>query len=354
MSLDIKLSIQRAAFTLSIDLALPSAGVTALFGPSGCGKTTLLRAIAGLDQHAGAEVRFGTQVWQVDKLFLPTHKRSIGYVFQEASLFDHLNVAANISYATKRAPATKTKLDKQQVIQLLGVEPLLEKYPIELSGGQRQRVAIARALAMNPKILLMDEPLSALDRRSKRAILPYLETLHQVLEIPIIYVSHAIEEISRISDYLVLINEGKVISHGPTHALLTALDLPLALADSAESIFDARVAARDETYHLTYLDSPAGRFSVTSKPLKVGTKVRVRIAARDVSLSLSAQTDTSILNVFPALVSELKEDGVAQVIVKLHINSVSLLARITTKSARALGLQKGMQVYAQVKSVALL
>lgn len=354
MGLDIKLRVQRSDFVLNVDLALPDYGVTSLYGPSGCGKTTLLRAIAGLDKHVNAEISLSSQDWQTDKSFVPTHQRSIGYVFQEASLFDHLNVAANINYAAKRAPAGDSKLDKQQAIQLLGVEPLLEKYPSELSGGQRQRVAIARALAMNPKILLMDEPLSALDSKSKNAILPYLETLHQQLEIPIIYVSHAIEEISRVSDYLVLLDDGKVVSHGPTQTMLTQLDLPLALADSAESIVDARVVERDEAYHLTYLDSPAGRFAVTSEPLPIGAKVRVRIAARDVSITLSKQSDTSILNVFSATVVELKEDGAAQTIIKLHINSVPLLARITNKSASTLGLQKGTQVYAQVKSVALL
>lgn len=354
MTLDVKLKVQRADFMLKVDLTLPSQGVTALFGPSGCGKTTLLRAIAGLDRYLDAQIKLDDEPWQMGDHFVPAHKRSIGYVFQEASLFDHLTVAANIDYAAKRVPTADRRIDKQRTTQLLGVEGLLDKYPSELSGGQRQRVAIARALAMSPSILLMDEPLSALDKDSKNAIFPYLEMLRREFEIPVIYVSHALEEVSRISDYLVLMNGGSVTSHGEIQAMLTHVDSPLARAENAESIVNAVVSGHDDTYHLTYLDSPAGRFTVIAKALDIGTEVRLRIAARDVSLTLSAQIDTSILNVFAATVHELKEDGAAQLIVKLDINSVPLLARITKKSAVALDLKEGKLVYAQVKSVALL
>jgi len=354
MSLKVKLKVQRDDFILDVDLLLPGRGVTALFGPSGCGKTTLLRTIAGLDNFDGGEVGLANQVWQNSHQFIPVHKRSVGYVFQEASLFDHLNVAENVDYAAKRVPSAESKIDKEQAIQLLGVEHLLEKRPGALSGGQRQRVAMARALAMSPKILLMDEPLSALDRDSKNEIFPYLETLHQELEIPIIYVSHSIEEVSRISDYLVIMKEGRVSARGETHVVLTQLDSPLALADNAESIIDASVSGYDTAFQLTYLDTLAGRFAVTADRLELGASVRLRIAARDVSLTLSAPTDSSILNIFPATISELKEDGTAKMIVKLDIQSVPVLARITKKSASALALEEGKLVYAQIKSIALL
>jgi len=357
MNLQAKCVVQRDQFTLAVDLNLPDKGIIAIFGSSGCGKTTLLRAIAGLDRHLLASFKLGDRIWQDESFFLPTHQRSVGYVFQEASLFEHLNVLRNIDYAAKRVTPSsngQARIDKRRAIELLGVEPLLQRRVETLSGGERQRVAMARALAGQPDLLLMDEPLSALDRTSKSEILPFIESLHSELEIPVIYVSHALEEVSRVSDYLVLMDAGKVIAQGEIHDMLTRLESPFAAADDAAAIVEAVVSEHDETYHLTYLTSAAGRFTVLRKDLPVGTSVRLRIAARDVSITLAPQTGTSILNIFAATISELSDDDTAQVMVKLSLDSVTLIARVTRKSAESLALDVGKTVYVQAKSVALL
>ncbi|MCP4701279.1 MAG: molybdenum ABC transporter ATP-binding protein [Gammaproteobacteria bacterium] len=346
--------IERADFTLHVDLSLPAQGITALFGPSGCGKTTLLRAIAGLERHPDGFLKAGDMIWQEADYFIPPHRRPLGYVFQEASLFPHLTVRRNLEYGVKRVPKAERKVSLEQAIELLGIGHLLERKPARLSGGERQRAAIARALAVSPKLLLMDEPLTGLDQASKQEILPYIESLHDELEIPVIYVSHMLEEIARIADHLVLLEAGRVVAAGDIHEMLTRLDLPLAHDNDTAAIIEATVAGHDDNYHLTYLDSAGGRFTVIRKELPAGSAVRLRIAARDVSLTLEPQSNTSILNIFPATVDELVPEGKAQVTVRLMAGGVPMLARITRKSASLLNLKSGKQVYAQAKSVALL
>jgi len=350
-----KLRVHRGPdFALDVDIEVPSKGVTSIFGPSGCGKTTLLRAIAGLEPDCRGHVRVDDAIWQNDDTFVATHHRRVGLVFQEPSLFDHLDVAANISYGFSRVPTSERRLSLERAISLLDVGSLLDRRPAELSGGERQRVAIARALAASPRVLLMDEPLAALDLARKQEIMPYLETLHDELEMPILYVSHSPGEVGRLADHLVLLDDGRVLGLGPADQMLTRLDLPLSAGDKAAALIHTVVIGHDEEFSLTRLSFCGGEFTVSRKPLDVGTAVRVRVVARDVSLTLAHQEGTSILNIFPAKVTELRPEGDSQMMVLLSLAGAPLLSRITRKSAHLLGLKPGSEVFAQAKSVALL
>jgi molybdate transport system ATP-binding protein len=346
--------VNRADFTLNVSLDLPGRGIVSLFGPSGCGKTTILRALAGLDRHRDGYLTVGDMTWQDENTFLPSHHRPVGYVFQESSLFPHLNVRRNLEYGQKRTPARERKIPLEQAIELLDIEPLLERQPGTLSGGERQRVAIARALAVSPSLLLMDEPLAALDLNRKREILPYIASLPRQLDIPVIHVSHSPEEVARLADHLVLMQSGSVVEAGEVHEMFTRLDLPLALDEEAAAVFEATVSEHDEEFHMTCLEFSGGRVVIPREDLQPGQRVRLRLAARDVSLTLERQSGTSILNILDAVVDEVTDESAAQVTVRLLAGKAPLLARITRKSAVELELKPGKAVYAQVKSVALL
>lgn len=354
MSIKAKFNFSKGEFLLNVNLHIPAQGITALIGPSGCGKTTLLRAIAGLEQHADGLLQIGDLTWQDNVIFVPPHKRAIGYVFQEASLFPHLSVSRNLEYGVKRVPIEDRNVSLEHAIELLGIGHLLDRKPAYLSGGEKQRVAIARALAVSPKLLLMDEPLASLDQERKQEIMPYIESLHNALDIPVIYVSHSPDEVAFLADHLVLLNEGQVSASGAVADMLTRFDLPLAHAADAETLIEATVAEHDDHFQLTYLDFPGGQFTVIQKDLAIGSKVRLRVIARDVSLTLEHQTDTSILNIFPAMIDDIIPEGKAQITVRLLVGGVPMLARLTRKSASILNLKPRMLVYAQIKSVALL
>jgi molybdate transport system ATP-binding protein len=291
MSIAARFRIERGDFMLDVDLALPAQGVSSLYGPSGCGKTTLLRAIAGLEHHHDGFLKVGDMTWQKTGHFVPPHQRPLGYVFQEASLFPHLSVRRNLEYGVRRVAQAARRVSLQQAIELLEIGQLLDRKPDTLSGGERQRVAIARALAVSPRLLLMDEPLAALDINRKQEILPYIESLHRELDIPVIHVSHSPDEVARLADHLVLLEAGRVVASGDVHEIYTRLDLPLALESDAAAIVEAVVAAHDENYHLTCLDFAGGRVTVPREDLRIGEQVRLRLAARDVSLTLEHQPD---------------------------------------------------------------
>jgi molybdate transport system ATP-binding protein len=343
------------AFSLDVDFAMPMRGITALFGPSGCGKTTLLRCVAGLQRMAG-RLTVGDEVWQDDARgrFLHTHERPIGFVFQEASLFPHLTVRRNLEFGLARTTPDRRRVTFAEVADLLGVTGLLDRRPDGLSGGQRQRVAVARALLTSPELLLMDEPLASLDQASKLEILPYLERLHDELAMPVLYVSHAADEVARLADHLVLLDAGRVRASGPLADLRARLDLASGAGGEADAIIECRVAAHDAIFHLTYLEFAGGRLSVPRHDLPIGHAVRLRVLARDVSITLERQTATSILNIFPAVVDDLVDESAAQMLVRLSVAGTPVLARITRKSANALALARGRQAYVQVKAVALL
>lgn len=359
--IDLALRLPRRGFVLDVALQLPVPGVTALFGPSGCGKTTLLRALAGLERAAG-HVRMGEATWQDDArgVFLPPHQRPLGYVIQEAALFPHLSVRANLDYGRRRsADAARVALDP--VVDLLGIGHLLDRRPATLSGGERQRVAIARALATGPRVLLMDEPLAALDAARKAEVLPYLERLHRELALPVVYVTHAADEVARLADHLVLLDAGRVRAAGPLAELSARPDLPLARPDDAGVVIAARVLAHDTAYGLAQVGFAGGTLWVGDPAREaVGDTVRARVLARDVSVARQAPAETSVLNVLPVRLESLHADGHTVMLVlrtggaDAGPDAVRLLARITRRSADALALRPGDALHAQVKGVALM
>jgi molybdate transport system ATP-binding protein len=357
-----ELKLARPGFTLDVSLALPARGVSALYGPSGCGKTTLLRALAGLERARG-RVQLGTQVWQDDaaRVFVPTHERALGYVIQEAALFPHLTVQGNLDYGRKRVARHGAQAaDLAQVVDLLGIAALMSRRTGTLSGGERQRVAIARALATRPRLLLMDEPLAALDAERKAEILPYLERLHRTLEMPIVYVTHAMEEVARLADHLVLLRDGRVQAAGPIGELLARPELPLSRRDDAGVVIEAEVAELDARYGMARIVAGGASWWVGAAQARPGERVRASVLARDVSITREAPGQTSILNVLPVLLESVHPDQ-GTVLLRLRLRAgggavppVHLLARITRKSCDALGLQVGDALHAQVKGVALM
>ncbi len=350
-----RLRLERPDFLLDVDVQLPGSGVTALFGPSGCGKTSLLRALAGLERAAG-RVQVGEALWQDDatRQWLPTHRRQLGYVFQEASLFAHLDVRRNIEYGRKRLAPGRDRPALEQAVDLLGLEPLLARAPHTLSGGERQRVAIARALAAAPRVLLMDEPLAALDGARKAEVLPYLERLQRTLDIPVLYVSHSPEEVARLATHLVLLQGGRVIGQGTPAELMARADLPLAHGDAAAALVHGSVLAWDAQDQLLSVAFDGGVLHLAGHlPRSPGEPVRLRVLARDVSLARQPPQASTILNVMAARISAIHADAPGQVLVGLQAGATQLLARISQRSCRELGLAAGDAVFAQVKGVAL-
>jgi len=355
--IEARLHLPHDGFVLDVDLALPSRGVSALFGPSGCGKTTVLRALAGLAPAAG-RVALDGRVWQDDasRCFVPTHRRELGYVLQEAALFPHLDVRRNLDYGLRRVAPQRRRIALEQAIELLGIGGLMARRPDTLSGGERQRVAIARALATSPALLLMDEPLAALDAARKTEVLPYLKRLHRELSIPVVYVSHALDEVAQLADHLVLMAQGRVLASGALAEMLSRLDLPTARGEDAGVVLDAVVAERDAAWQLARLQLGGGAGSLWTRDggLPPGSAVRVRVLARDVSLAVTAQAGSSIGNQLPATVELIADDEhPALALVRVRIGALPLVARLTRRSAHALGLQPGQPVWAQVKTVAL-
>lgn len=354
-----RLQMSYGTFALDAHLQLPGRGVSALFGHSGSGKTTCLRCLAGLEKATSAFVQVNGELWQdsATGFFLPPHKRSLGYVFQEASLFEHLSVRDNLQYGWRRIPVSARKVELGQACELLGIEHLLQRRPGTLSGGERQRVGIARALLSSPGLLLMDEPLAALDSRRKAEILPYLERLHDELEIPVVYVSHSQDEVARLADHVVVLEQGRILASGPVGETLARLDLPLAQEDSAGVVIKGQVDGYDAVYQLLTLRLPGSQdcLRVAHVESPQGSQLRVKIQARDVSLSLTADDQSTILNRLAVVVVELHPaDNTAHVLVSLLAGEAVIVARITRYSADQLGLRIGQRAWAQIKAVAVL
>ena len=359
-NLHARFRLERGDFSLDIDLHLPGRGITALFGHSGSGKTTCLRAMAGLERAPGGLFAIDDEVWQDEQrgIFVPTHQRALGYVFQEASLFAHLTVRRNMEYGQKRgirrAAGAEQHFDLATVADLLGIAGLLERMPASLSGGERQRVAIARALLAAPRLLLLDEPLAALDLKRKLEILPYLERLHDELSIPVIYVSHSPDEVARLADHIVLLDSGRVVASGPLGETLARADLPSAFSGEAGVVLDT-IVSRHEADNLTQLEFAGGCIHVGRRPEALGNRLRCRIHARDVSLALERPRASSILNILHATVTAVvATDTPGHVLVQMRVGITPVLARITERSQRELGIKPGLLVWAQIKAVALL
>ena len=346
-------------FSLDAAFAAPASGVTALFGPSGCGKTTVLRCIAGLTRLADGFCAIDGEVWQdPDGAFLPTHRRPLGYVFQEASLFAHLSVRRNLLFGAPRGKASaEGAIAFDDVVDMLGVGALLNRSPRNLSGGERQRVAIGRALLSQPKLLLMDEPLSALDRTTKDEILPFLEGLRDRHLLPIVYITHDIGEVERLADHVVLLDKGKTIASGSLADLQTDVAAPMASALDAAVALRGRIEAYDPAYGLLTVAVDGGGFVIPAPRGEIGERRRVRVVARDVSLARERPAPSSILNVLPARVVSARgldsNEMIAAVALGSEGQGARLLSRLTRKSWETLGLADGASVYAQVKAVAL-
>jgi molybdenum ABC transporter, ATP-binding protein len=371
-SINAKFDLDYGEFRLNVDLRLPGSGITVLFGHSGSGKTTLLRCVAGLQKAPTGFLCINGDVWQDSEqgLFLPTHKRELGYVFQEANLFPHLTVAGNLRFGLKRMVKTAPQADLPHILALLGIEHLLDRMPAHLSGGERQRVAIARALALNPKILLMDEPLASLDFKRKQDILPFLSRLHGELQIPVLYVTHSRQEVAQLADHLVIMDEGKVLASGALSDTLSRLDVSMAQDREASTVWQVQVVEHEADYQLTRVACAGGELSLPRLAANPGTTLRLQVYARDVSITLQQPTATSILNVLPAVITGIADDDSGHCVVRLRLSGYAeapsglssvdqvadspLLAHITRKSKLLLDLRIGMPVYVQIKASSIL
>ena len=326
--------LTKGAFELNVDVDVPDSGVTGVFGESGSGKTTLLRCIAGLERSA-------------HDTGLPPHRRNVGYVFQRPALFPHLDVQENIDYGARRAASAR--VDAEQVIDILGIRELLHRKPATLSGGQAQRVAIAAALLRSPDLVLMDEPLASLDRARKDELLPYFDRLREELSVPVIYVSHDIDEVSRLCDHLVVLDEGKVAAAGSLVDLLAFADVPQLSGNNAGVVLWGKPVDTEDG--LTRFDFGDGDIWAPGDFTSESVALRLRIAANDVSICRERPSETTILNVLHATVENVRADDSATVIVRLGLGNQNLLARVTRRSAKRLELKEGDRVFAQVKSV---
>lgn len=356
----IALKLKRADFSLTVDIDLPCQGVTVFFGPSGSGKTTILRCVAGLEKGQG-QVVIGSQVWQDSAagVFLPTWSRDLGYVFQESSLLGHLSVRGNLEFGLTRAHKSAEKKANatealRHAIELLGIGHLLDRDPESLSGGERQRVAIARALAMRPKVLLLDEPLASLDLARRQEFLPWLEKMHAQLQIPVLYVTHSMQELTRLADQVVLLENGRSIQCGSVDEVVTGVQFSRLVGSQAGAVLRAVVVRHDHEFHLTAVTVGDQFIWLRQENLVIGDVVRLHVHANDVSVALAEPTDSSIQNRLHGVIQSIDDDvHLANVILKVRCQNQIILARITRRALDALNLELGTSVWCQIKSVAL-
>ncbi|MGD8176642.1 molybdenum ABC transporter ATP-binding protein [Marinimicrobium sp. ARAG 43.8] len=346
---------RRNHFELNTNLSVPAQGVTAIYGPSGSGKTTFLRCLAGLEKPDEGKLVVQGDSWQSAEHFKPAHKRPVGYVFQEASLFPHLSAGGNLAYAMRRAATRVTDELYQQVLSVMGIDALLSRYPENLSGGERQRVAIARALLIRPRLLLMDEPLASLDRARKQEILPYLERLRTAFELPIIYVSHALEEVARLASHAVVLDQGRVVAEGGVNDVFSRIDLPGLQGPDTGVMLSGQVVSRDARWHLVDVRCLGSVLTVPDEGDHPGKDVRLRILASDVSLAQNAISEASVLNQIPVSVESVGNDQhPAHCLVRLRAGDDYLLARLTRRSFEHLQVRPGQTLWALIKSVAII
>ncbi len=343
------------SFSLESAFEVPASGITAIFGASGCGKTTLLRCIAGLEPTVSGRIQVNDITWQDATTFIAPYKRAISYVFQEPSLFAHLSVRQNIEYGYQRRKTSQKNINIAEVIALLNIQPLLARQIHGLSGGEQQRVAIARALLSCPELLLMDEPLSALDEASKAEILPFLQRLHQELSIPIFYVSHATDEVAYLADHVLLMQQGKISLQGSLTEVLADINSPLAQRQDMFSMLECEVSKVNSDYQLTQLRINEQLLYIPRITVNENDKVRLRIQARDVSICLNKPQDSSILNIVAARIEAMSSDSQSgQRLIRLAFAETVILARVSEMSYQRLQLKVGLSVYAQIKAIALL
>jgi molybdate transport system ATP-binding protein len=355
----LQLSLSREDFTLNIDQHLPAQGITVLFGSSGSGKTTVLRCVAGLEKAAGF-IALGDETWQdsANNIFRPTWQRELGYVFQEASLFEHLDVKGNLHFGLRRSKSNREAGQTHELdasIELLGISHLLARSVASLSGGERQRVAIARALATCPKLLLLDEPLASLDMARRKEVLPWLERLHRELRIPILYVTHSMDELVRLADHVVLLESGVVQGSGAISQVLGSPDVARLLGDEAGVVTVGEIIehhSQDQTVQVRF---GGGHVWMSDQTLPVGQTVRLRILARDVSLSLTRHEDTTIQHCLQGVIEAI-ETGVhpSQALLRVRCGQEAILSHVPQHALSRLGLTVGLTVWCQIKSILLL
>ena len=358
-TLSLKLTLNRPGFCLSAALDLPAQGVSVIWGASGSGKTSLLRCVAGLERAQG-HVQQGDEVWQNDATghFIPVWQRRLGYVFQEASLFEHLDVQGNLDYGWRRLPAAQqasAQRARDEAVEVLGIGHFLGRHTGRLSGGERQRVALARALAVQPRLLLLDEPLAALDAQRKQEVLPWLEKLREHLKVPMLYVTHSAEEVARLADTLVVLDQGQIQASGPVQEVLASVQTPISLGDDVGALVHAQMAERDADWGLCRLNLPGGDLWVADSGADLGARVRLRILARDVSITLERAQGTSIQNHLACLIHSMAPEASGQqVLLRLDAQGTTVLARVTARAVHRLQLQPGQAVWAQIKAVSLI
>jgi molybdate transport system ATP-binding protein len=346
MSLDLDLRLRRGAFSLSARASLATSGLTAIFGPSGAGKSSLLRAIAGFERPEG-RIAFDGETWCGPGTFTPAHRRRVATVFQDARLFAHLDVAGNLAYAARRA---RGPVDRDAVVRSLDLSPLLDRRAATLSGGEAQRVAIARALLSAPRLILMDEPLSSLDGGRRAEILPLIERLRDTAGLPILYVSHALSEVARLADRVLLLSRGSVLDEGPAGEVLARADL--SDGDGPASVIEA-IVGLSAPDGITSLDLKTGHILSPGDFGAQGRKVRLVLRARDILVATTKPEGLSALNALPATVRSITPMKGASTDIRLDLGGQSATARLTQRSVAALGLVAGLPCYAVVKSVAL-
>jgi molybdate transport system ATP-binding protein len=349
-NISVRYELQRGDFSLDVDVDIPMRGITGVFGESGAGKTALLRCMAGLERGASGRLVIADEVWQDETSSRPVHERETGYVFQEPRLFAHLNVRQNIEYGQRRGRREDVGFD--EAVELLGLRYLLERSVDTLSGGEAQRVAIARALLRSPRVVLMDEPIAALDRARRDEILPFLDRLHAALSIPVIYVSHSIDEVIRLCDYLLVMERGRIVAAGEIQEVLLRADLPLLGGEEAGAIIHASVLEHDQQDGLTKIAFDGVEMWVPGA-YGTGAPLRLRIRANDVSICRRDPGTSTVLNVLPATIDAIHADGESSELVQLAVGNERILARVTRRSRAQLDLRPGERVLAQIKSVAV-
>lgn len=344
--------IKRKLFELDIKFVLPQTAVIGIYGESGCGKTSLLRAMAGLDLHQGSNFTLNGVVLQNDDLFIPAEQRKVGLVFQDLALFPHLNVLQNIQYAETRNPINN-KIQQSEVLRVLAIESLLERMPNQLSGGEQQRIAIARSLMAQPELLLLDEPMSALDQANKMRLIPYLKHVHQTFNIPMVVVSHDLDVVTQLCDQLLAINQGDYQYHDSVHQAMLSNESEQFTFQQLVSIIDTRVIAHDVAYGLSTVQSTTGTEFTINGVIDLEQTVRLRINAHDVALSLSAPADSSILNVLAGIVVSIKVGLAFESLVTVQVGEDMLMCLVSKKSVSVLNLIPAKMVYLQIKTNAI-
>ena len=353
LNLTVKLNIKRDQFALKADLSLPLENMTACFGPSGAGKTTFLRHLVGLDKSPKTSIVLDGDILQDDDSFIETHRRNLGFVDQNPFLFDHLNVEQNIMLSAKNFSTVINKDLLSELKKRLKIDNLMSRRVSRLSGGEKQRVAILRSLISFPKVVLWDEPLSAVGYKQKESLIPYLKNTCARLRIPIIYVTHSIDEILNYSDQIIIINDGKAEFSKNISQSLTKVQIPYLNRKGISVFLDAKVIRNDNRYGITIIETGIGRLSIPECQFEVGQRLRVRILSDDVSITLSKSKDSSISNIFKVKIKKIATDSKHMKIITLESGSTQIKARITKKSSEILNLELNDEVFAQIKTVAI-